>query len=209
MKRRTVFTMLVATLLVVCGFGLVACGGISPEQAIRQTLESDFEDIKSGKETSDLAEGITEEFDGDLESYGIDSEEFSKAYLEGFDYKIGDITVDEQKGSATAEVSITMKPIMQMAQSSTVRILAATSELSADATEDDYNALVGKIMMEELSKIEPKTVDTQIIYNRNSDGDWEPDEQSVDKAFGAAALGTSDASTIEALSALAEQGSAQ
>ncbi|MDY4040850.1 MAG: hypothetical protein SOY67_01905 [Collinsella sp.] len=209
MKRRTVFTMLVAALLVVCGFGLVACGGLSPEQAIRQTLEEEFEDVKSGKGNSDLAESLTEEFDGDLDSYGIDSEEFSKAYLEGFDYKIGDITVDEQKGSATAEVSITMKPIMEMIQSFTVRMLSAASELPEDATEDDYNALTGKIMMEELSKLEPKTVDTEIIYNKNSDGDWEPDEQSVNKAFTAAALGTSDASTIEAFSALAEQGSAQ
>ena len=34
---------------------------------------------------------------------------YTHLYLEGFDYKIGDVTVDEDKGVATAEVSITCK----------------------------------------------------------------------------------------------------
>ena len=34
----------------------------------------------------------------EFEQLGIDPKEYAKSYLEGFDYKIGDVTVDEDKG---------------------------------------------------------------------------------------------------------------
>lgn len=209
MKKKTVLTMLMAALLAVCGFGLTACGGPKPEEVIHQNLESTFDTLKSGEANSDVAKGLEESVGSQFESYGIDSKEFTKAFLEGFDYKIGDIKVDEKDGSATAQVSVTMKPFMEMAQGLTVKLLAEATSLPADATEDDFNAMAGKVIMSELAALEPKTVDAEVVYNKNSKGEWEPDQESFNKAIFTAMMGDADPSTISALSQLADQGSAQ
>ena len=52
----------------------------------------------------------------EFEQLGIDPKEYAKSYLEGFDYKIGDVTVDEDKGTATAEVTITCKSMNQIVE---------------------------------------------------------------------------------------------
>ncbi|MBE6468503.1 MAG: hypothetical protein E7001_00690 [Coriobacteriaceae bacterium] len=210
MKRKTVFTIFVAALLAVCGLGLAACGGPSPEEAIRQNLVEGFDPLKSGEGNSDFAKEFEKGVGGDFESYGIDSKEFADAYLDGFDYKIGEIKVDEKAGTAVAELSITMKPMMEMLNAFASRVIdEGLTTLPADATEEDYSALSGKILMEEVGKLEPKTVDVQIKYAKNGDGQWEADQKSVDEAALVAMMGTSDTSAVEALAALAEQGSAE
>ena len=41
--------------------------------------------------------GLEEASGDEFEQLGIDPKEYAKTYLEGFDYKIGDVTVDEDK----------------------------------------------------------------------------------------------------------------
>lgn len=199
MKQRRLFTTLIAALLVVVSFGLAACGGHASEKAVRQSLEENFSSIKFGGADGDFAKEFEKNIDDSFGPYGIDSAEFTKSYMEGFDYKIGDITVDEQNGKAVAQVSITVKPMMELVESVYHRLMVEAMSLPDDATEDDLNALTGKLIMEGIASLEPKATDVEITYNRASNGDWEPDLESVETAFATAAMGDADPETVRAL----------
>ncbi len=186
MKRKTLVTALMAVLLVVCGLGLAACGGPSVEQLIRQDLEEGFSQMKSGD--GDFAKGFEESIQGELGEYGVDSSEFTAAYLDGSDYKIGDITVDENAGTATADVSVTIKQMSDLLAAFLPRAMQASLTTSA-TTEDEFNAELAAIMVEETKNIEPATTDITITYTRDSDGTWSVDEDALAKSMEEATTG--------------------
>ena len=97
MKKRFAFIpMLVAF---VFALALSACGGASAEDLIRADLESYFGDPENAAE--EFASGLEESAGDELDMLGITEDEFTEAYLEGFAYEIGEITVDGD--TATAE----------------------------------------------------------------------------------------------------------
>lgn len=100
MKKKLLLAPLMAA-LVACVVLLSGCGGPSVEELITNDLTSQFDEIKNGGD--DFLSGLEEASGDEFEQLGIDPKEYAKSYLEGFDYKIGDVTVDEDKGTATAE----------------------------------------------------------------------------------------------------------
>ena len=106
MKKKLLLAPLMAV-LVACVVVLSGCGGPSVEELITEDLTTQFDEVKNGGD--DFLSGLEEASGDEFEQLGIDPKEYAKTYLEGFDYKIGDVTVDEDKGVATAEVSITCK----------------------------------------------------------------------------------------------------
>ena len=115
MKKKLLLAPLMAV-LVACVVVLSGCGGPSVEELITEDLTTQFDEVKNGGD--DFLAGLEEASGDEFEQLGIDPKEYAKSYLEGFDYKIGDVTVDEDKGTATAEVTITCKSMNQI-----VRIL--------------------------------------------------------------------------------------
>ena len=79
----------------------------SPEQLIKEDLSAQFDEVKSADSAA-----WSEEFgmdDTDFADLGIDSGTFMAGYLDGFDYEINEVTVDKDKGTATAKVDVTCK----------------------------------------------------------------------------------------------------
>ena len=113
MKKKLLLAPLMAA-LVACVVLLSGCGGPSVEELITNDLTSQFDEIKNGGD--DFLSGLEEASGDEFEQLGIDPKEYAKSYLEGFDYKIGDVTVDEDnlvtvkgpKGTLTQ----TMRPEM-------------------------------------------------------------------------------------------------
>ena len=94
MKKKLLLAPLMAA-LVACVVLLSGCGGPSVEELITNDLTSQFDEIKNGGD--DFLAGLEEASGDEFEQLGIDPKEYAKSYLEGFDYKIGDVTVDEDK----------------------------------------------------------------------------------------------------------------
>ena len=115
MKKKLLLAPLMAA-LVACVVLLSGCGGPSVEELITNDLTSQFDEIKNGGD--DFLSGLEEASGDEFEQLGIDPKEYAKSYLEGFDYKIGDVTVDEDKGTATAEVTITCKSMNKIVEDS-------------------------------------------------------------------------------------------
>ena len=113
MKKKLLLAPLMAV-LVACVVLLSGCGGPSVEELITKDLTTQFDEVKNGGD--DFLAGLEEASGDEFEQLGIDPKEYAKSYLEGFDYKIGDVTVDEDKGTATAEVTITCKSMNQIVE---------------------------------------------------------------------------------------------
>ena len=113
MKKKLLLAPLMAV-LVACVVVLSGCGGPSVEELITEDLTTQFDEVKNGGD--DFLSGLEEASGDEFEQLGIDPKEYAKTYLEGFDYKIGDVTVDEDKGVATAEVSITCKSMNKIVE---------------------------------------------------------------------------------------------
>lgn len=107
MKQKKFLALLVcaamACALLVCAAG---CGGPNNEQVIRDGISQELDSIKN-KDEKVLKQIETNGKKAGLEKAGISSTDFANSALDGFDYSIGDITVDGN--NATAQVTITSK----------------------------------------------------------------------------------------------------
>ncbi len=146
MKKKLLLAPLMAV-LVACVVVLSGCGGPSVEELITEDLTTQFDEVKNGGD--DFLSGLEEASGDEFEQLGIDPKEYAKTYLEGFDYKIGDVTVDEDKGVATAEVSITCKSMNKMA---------------------------GQVMVDVTKATEPRKTTVIFKYTCNDDGEWSADD---------------------------------
>lgn len=175
MKKRRAFlsTLMVAIALVI---GLSACGGPSDAELIRTDLEEYFG--KTEEATDQFAEGLESSAGEDLDTLGITEDEFTEAYLDGYDYEIGEITVDGD--TATAEVTLSIKSmgdIMTDFQSEFTDWVYSV-DASEVTSEDDLYKQAGQILLQ-VTKDAPATETThEVKYSKNSDGEWEMDSDS-------------------------------
>lgn len=167
MKKRLLAPMAVIASL--CLALLTACGGPSTEDLIRTDLTDQFDAVKSGDE--DMLKEIEDASGDDFADLGIDSDDFATAYLDGFDYSIGDITVDDS--TATAQVTVScksMKDIMEQFQAQFTQEVAS-SDLST-MTEDGLYARAGEILLDVTKNAEVKDTDCTFTYEKGDDGAW-------------------------------------
>ena len=140
MKKKLLLAPLMAA-LVACVVLLSGCGGPSVEELITNDLTSQFDEIKNGGD--DFLSGLEEASGDEFEQLGIDPKEYAKSYLEGFDYKIGDVTVDEDKGTATAEVTITCKSMNKIVEDFATQYQEKIAALDTMPSEDDLYKMAG------------------------------------------------------------------
>lgn len=134
MKKKLLLAPLMAV-LVACVVVLSGCGGPSVEELITEDLTTQFDEVKNGGD--DFLSGLEEASGDEFEQLGIDPKEYAKTYLEGFDYKIGDVTVDEDKGVATAEVSITCKSMNKIVEDFSTQYQEKVAALDTVPSDDE------------------------------------------------------------------------
>lgn len=134
----------------------------------------------------ELATGLEQAAGEDLGTLGISAEEFSDAYLDGFGYEIGDITVDGD--TATAEVTVTVKSfndIMTTFQTDFTEWVYST-DLSTMTSEDDFYKEAGRILLETVQNAEATESTLTVDYTKDGD-DWTMDpvsQSEVNALFG-------------------------
>ena len=174
MKRTaSLFTRVIALAALCCSLvfasaALTACGP-DHEQAIRDALTQELDTIKN------LDEGFINEIASQDEV--ANPNEFFKSYLSGFDYSIGDVTVDGE--TATATVTLTLKSFNEFNESLT----AAMDSLLADdslvnLSEEDLYTRIGQSVMDAVNTLEPKQIEPLTITYELVDNEWTPTSDS-------------------------------
>lgn len=162
--------MLAALCLVV----LPGCGGPSVEDLIRQDLTEQLDEIKEGGD--DFLDEIVEASGEDFQTLGIDAKEFAKAYLDGFDYSIGDISVDDK--TATATVDITIKSLQDIMNNFQTQFADQLGSLDLSAQEDEQGlyTMAGEVLMQVVQEAQPRTVTCNLPYSCDDEGVWSEDD---------------------------------
>lgn len=166
--------LLMAIALAVGALALSGCaGGASDEDVIRGKLSSELDSIKN------IDDGFSNEFAesidmSQLSVFGIDGNEFMKAYLDGFDYAIDSVSVEGD--TAQAQITLTCKSYtgyQQALQAAVDEITANPDELAA-ASEADINKKIGEIVIGSLQNVELAPTQPITINYTKVDGEWEP-----------------------------------
>ncbi len=163
-----------AALAVAAALALTACGGggQSAEDAIRASLVSELESIKAVDEAF-VKQVQAEAGFADLEAYGIDGVEFMAAYLDGFDYAIGGISLNEDGTAATATVTFTCKSMADFQAALETDLVAYLEDVEVDGmTLEQINELLGKGVLEIMKDVPAtKTAPFSIAF-QNVEGTW-------------------------------------
>jgi hypothetical protein len=90
MKTGLLSVVLAAVLVLTGVFGLTACSAKTPEQEIQVDLAKICENLKNPRsaEFQQAAAAFI-----DLERFDIDQKAFARAWLDGYDYKVGDVNI--------------------------------------------------------------------------------------------------------------------
>lgn len=182
MKRKLLLAPLMAA-LVACVVLLSGCGGPSVEELITNDLTSQFDEIKNGGD--DFLSGLEEASGDEFEQLGIDPKEYAKSYLEGFDYKIGDVTVDEDKGTATAEVTITCKSMNKIVEDFATQYQEKIAALDTMPSEDDLYKMAGQVMVDVTKAAKTKDTKVTFKYSANEDNEWSADDSATTEMMNA------------------------
>lgn len=182
MKKRILTVPLVA-IVAVCMVLLSACSsGPTAEELIKEDLAAQFDEVK--KSDSDFLKGIESASGDSFEQLGVDTGEFAKAYLDGFDYKIGSVKVNEGKGTAKATVSVTCKSMAQIIDAFTAAVDAETDSMTS-MSEDEIYKRCGALMMQATKDTKPKKTKCTFTYKLNKDNAWEADDSATDEMIDA------------------------
>ena len=181
---RTFVAMIVAVLAVACGITLGACSsGPSAEELIREDLTTNLDEIKNLDDEA-MDELVAEMGDLGLGDYGIGAEDLITSMIDGFDYSIDSIDVEED--TATASVTVTAKSMSELMDldydAMSDDILDAVASGEVDITDEDaINAWAGEYIMGIINALEPVEKDITLTYVNGEDG-WEMDESSESEA---------------------------
>ncbi len=172
-----------AVLALSVGLVLGACSGPSPEEAIREDLTANLDRVKELDDAT-VAELVGSMGTLGLETYGIEASDVVRSLLDGFDYTIDDITVDDEGTSAVASVSVTCKSasdfterINQAATDLATELMNDPSGLELLSDENALNARIGEVVMETLDEVELQQTSIEIDYSKTDDG-WTASDAS-------------------------------
>ena len=182
MKKKLLLAPLMAA-LVACVVVLSGCGGPSVEELITEDLTTQFAEVKNGGD--DFLAGLEEASGDEFEQLGIDPKEYAKTYLEGFDYEIGDVTVDEDKGVATAEVSITCKSMNKIVEDFSSQYQEKVAALDTVPSDDELYKMAGQVMVDVTKAAKPKDTKVTFKYSANEDNEWSADDSATTEMMNA------------------------
>lgn len=178
MKTRSVGVLSILALCSVCVSMLMLVGcGPSDEQRVTDIVTQELDAVKScdGQLVDSL---LPEDARAVLTNVGIDSGQFIQSALQGFEYSIGDVSVD--KDTATVNVSVTCKTIGGVA--ATLRDDAKQDAEGnwggAYLSDDEATQQVADDLMSALDRAQPVVHDNVSILFSKSDKTWSIDPSS-------------------------------
>ena len=182
MKKKLLLVPLMAV-VVACVFALSGCGSPTVEQLISEDLTTQLDEIKNNDES--FLDGLNKVAGKEFKRVDIKTEEYAKSYLEGFDYKIGSIVVDKDKGTAAAEVTITCKSMSQIQENFATKYQEKVAALDGSPPEDELYKLAGQVMVDVTKAAKPKDTKVTFKYSVNDDNEWSGDDSNISEMMSA------------------------
>ena len=120
-----------------------------------------------------------------LDEYGIDAEELGGILLEGVDYEIVDVDVDEAAGTGTVYVTAECKSLNDIMDAATASLEEVAEDPEAQSmSEEQINELIGQVFVDKAKKAAPRSVDLEFDYTYNPDIDlWVIDGSAADEMY--------------------------
>lgn len=176
MKRVKLAVVCAVALMVVCVGMLTGCGPDN-EEVIRTGVAEELDGLKNLDDAalSELMSGADVQ---DLALFGIDSNEFMKAYLAGFDYRIDDVTVDGDKAHVTVVFTCRSFSAYEQALEDAAAALAE-DESFAELDEAGMNQKIGEAVMAAVATIEPVETAPVVLDYELVDKTWTPTAQTT------------------------------
>lgn len=174
-----------------CALALGGCGlfGPSPEQIVRDGLASDFDMLLDAESQARQTMVSNLESTGALSGLGVDTQGFLDTLLEGMEYEIASVEVDDEAKTATATVELTCKSLTDVA----TRAQELLNQRAADAGEtaispEETLAWMGECLMQAAQEDAPESVELELDCSSDDEGTWSADD-SVAAAVAGALLG--------------------
>ena len=169
MKKKLLLAPLMAV-LVACVVVLSGCGGPSVEELITEDLTTQFDEVKNGGD--DFLAGLEEASGDEFEQLGIDPKEYAKSYL-------------EDKGTATAEVTITCKSMNQIVEDFATQYQEKVAALDSMPSDDELYKMAGQVMVDVTKAAKTKDTKVTFKYSCNDDGEWSADDSATNEMMNA------------------------
>ncbi|WP_308623269.1 zinc-ribbon domain-containing protein [uncultured Enorma sp.] len=148
----------------------------SDEELIISDVDSYFEaddDMRSG-----FIAGLESGSGSELDQLGISADEFADAYLDGYGYEVGTVTVDGD--TAEVEVTVTIKSYAEIMSTfeSDFYAWAESVDPSTLTSEDQVYQKAGEMLMAAAQAAEPEAYDATLTFSQDSSGIWWMDSSS-------------------------------
>lgn len=148
----------------------------SDEELIISDVDSYFEaddDMRSG-----FIAGLESGSGSELDQLGISADEFADAYLDGYGYEVGTVTVDGD--TAEVEVTVTIKSYAEIMSTfeSDFYAWAESVDPSTLTSEDQVYQKAGEMLMAAAQAAEPEAYDATLTFSQDSGGVWWMDSSS-------------------------------
>lgn len=155
-----------------CLMLLVGCGNSNPEEIIEKEISATFDAlvVKEGESYDAMKTSFVEEFE---EVPGINSEELFVSLLDGFNYSIDSIKVDNESGTAVATLNIKIKSMSDIFSAWLSDLSETDASTFNGMSEDEMSEYAGKQLLAAVDATEAKDATIEIRYSINKDGGWE------------------------------------
>ena len=93
--------------------------------------------------------------------------------------------VDEDKGTATAEVTISCKSMAQIQGDFATKYQEKVAALDGSPSEDELYKLAGQVMLDVTKAAKPKDTKVTFKYSANDDNEWSGDDSNISEMMSA------------------------
>jgi hypothetical protein len=176
--------LLLAALLALATLVTLGACGKSDSEVIREGLTNDLGALKDA--TSKEFVALSSETQDMLSSQGVEIDDFTGIWLEGYDFTIGDIQINGSE--AVARVDITVKQLGPVLDAVVAEI--QSSDQAYDTLEA-ATAAIGQLLAERLAEAAPTTTTIEIPCTK-TDNEWRVSDRMQDELLQQALLGESE-----------------
>ena len=93
--------------------------------------------------------------------------------------------VDKDKGTATAEVTITCKSMNQIQGDFATKYQEKVAALDGSPSEDELYKMAGQVMLDVTKAAKPKDTKVTFKYSANEDNEWSADDSATTEMMNA------------------------
>ena len=167
-KSISIRVVCITAIAIATGFLLLALTGCGPsnEERIKQAVSQPLEAIKA-KDEATLTSLLSDDAKQQISDIGIDPASYMSAYLDGFDYALGPITIN--KDTATVDLTITCKTTDSIYQKATEDF---ESGASANNTEEQTKSEVAENTLDLINAAPPVQHDPITVTLHKVDKSW-------------------------------------